>query len=317
MLLFIARRLLSGVAVFLAVTFVTYCLFLAPGGIATSHAILAGTFGNPTAQQTLDFAQQHGLLRPPPVQYLDWLTGLARGDFGTSFSTNSSVRDLLAARAPVTLSLVVVSLILTILLSVPLGVVAATRGGLVDRVLQVFAVVIQAIPGYWLALILVIVFGLTLRLVPATGYVDITESFEGWIRSIIVPSFAIAIGSVAFVGLQIRGAMIDILRNDYVRTLRSRGIRSTSIVFKHVLRNAAPPTLTILSLQVIGILSGVVIVERIYALPGLGSGALEAGQRSDLPTVIGTVAVVVVIVVVVNLLTDILNGFVNPKMRIR
>jgi peptide/nickel transport system permease protein len=311
---YVAKRLGAGFAVFLSVTALTYALFHARGGDALARHFLPVNASHAQVHRT---AESLGLLRPLAVQYVDWLSDLLRGSLGYSFDSDQSVLGILSNRLPVTLSLVIVSLLITVAIGVPLGILAATRGGVLDRGLQVLTVVVQAIPGYWLALILAIVFGLVLRLVPATGYVPITESFGGWLSTVILPSLAIALGSVAFVAAQIRGTMLEVLQHDYIRSLRSRGISRRSIVLKHALRNAAPPMLTVLSLQVISLLGGAVIVERIFALPGLGSIAVSAGQQGDAPVVLGTVMYMVIVVVLVNLATDILNGFLNPKVRIR
>jgi peptide/nickel transport system permease protein len=313
MVRYIVRKVLTGVVVFVSVTALTFWLFYVRGGLSIARSFLPE---NTTPARVAAEARSLGLLRPLPVQYLDWLGQVFTGSLGNSYQDSEPVIEVLSSRIPVTLSLVIVSLILLILLAVPLGVSAALRGGAVDRGLQILSVVVQAIPGYWLALILVIVFGLTLRLVPATGYIPISESFAGWLSSIILPSLAIALGAVAFVAAQIRGSMLDAMRQEYVRTLRSRGIPWRSIVLKHALRNAAPATLTILSLQVIGLLGGAIIVERIYALQGLGTVSISSGQAGDVPVVLGTVAFMVIVVVVVNLATDILNGFLNPKARV-
>jgi peptide/nickel transport system permease protein len=315
MIFYMLRGLLKAVTIFVAVTALTFWLFLARGGDAVASGLLPP---QSTPAEVHAAAKSFGLLRPVYVQYFEWLGHLMTGHgFGDSFISGQPVGQLIIQRAPVTFSLIIVSLILTIALAIPVGVGAATRGGVIDRGLQLLSVLVQAVPGYWLALILVIIFGLTLRLVPATGYVPITVSFPGWLSTIILPATAIALGSVAFFAMQIRGAMLDQLRRDYIRTLRSRGIGDFSLIFRHALRNAAPGILTLLGLQIIGIVGGAVIVEQIYALPGLGSLALTSGQSGDLPVVLATVAVVVLIVVVVNLLTDIVNGFVNPKARIR
>lgn len=314
MITYALKRVLAAVATFIAVTALTFWLFLAQGGDSIARHLVPPTS---TPQEVHAAAESRGLLRPVAVQYIDWLRALFSGGFGDSYSSGSPVGQLIAERLPVTLSLIAVSLALTIVLALPIGVAAATRGGPIDRGLQTLSVAVQAIPGYWLALILVIIFGLILRLVPATGYIPITQSFTGWLSTIILPSLAISLGSVAFFAIQIRGAMLDELRRDYIRTLRSRYVPERSVVFRHALRNAAPGVLTLLGLQIIAVVGGAVIVERIYALPGIGSLALSAGQDGDLPVVLATVAVVVVIVVVVNLATDIVNGFVNPKARIR
>lgn len=311
---YILRRAGISLAVFVAVTALVYTLFFARGGER-----LAANFMSDQADlsQIRDRAEVLGLLRPLPTQYFDWLGGLLQGDLGDSFRTAEPVVDVLSTRVPVTFSLVIMSIILTMLLGIPLGILAATRGGALDRGLQLFTVAMQAIPGYWLALIFAIVFGLVLSIVPATGYIPITQSVGGWFSSVIMPSLAVALSSVAFIAAQIRGSMLDVLRQDYVRTLRSRGIKSRSIVFKHALRNAAPPTLTALSLQVISLLGGAVIVERIFALPGLGAISVTAGQEGDVPVVLGAVTYMVLVIVLVNLVTDIVNGWTNPKARIR
>lgn len=314
MIVYILRRVSAGAVVFVSVTALTFGLFLARGGEAIARHILPI---NSSAEQVHRTAESLGLLRPLQVQYFDWLSNLFHGNLGSSYGSDLSVMDTLASRLPVTLSLVIVSLTITVIIGVPLGVLAATRGGPLDRGLQLLTVVVQAIPGYWLALILAIVFGLILKIVPATGYIPINTSVTGWLSTIILPSLAIALGAVAFVAAQIRGAMLDALKQDYIRTIRSRGISRRSIVLKHALRNAAPPMLTVLSLQVISLLGGAVIVERIFALPGLGSISVTAGQQGDAPVVLGTVMYMVIVVVVVNLVTDILNGMLNPKVRIR
>jgi peptide/nickel transport system permease protein len=308
------RRFGAGLVVFLSVTALTFFLLYARGGEDIARHFLPP---NSSSEQVHRTAESLGLLRPVSAQYLDWLGNLAHGSLGTSFGSDLSVLDTLASRVPVTLSLVIVSLLITVLLGVPLGVLAATRGGVLDRGLQVLTVVVQAIPGYWLALILAIVFGLILRIVPATGYIPINVSVTGWFSSILLPSVAIALGAVAFVAAQVRGTMLDVLQQDYIRTLRSRGLSRRSVVLKHALRNAAPPMLTVLSLQVISLLGGAVIVERIFALPGLGSISVSAGRIGDAPVVLGTVMYTVIVVVVVNLATDLLNGLLNPKVRVR
>lgn len=314
MLIYIARKLLTGIVVFLSVTLLTFWMLYARGGTYIASQALGQ---DSTPAQVQAFAESRGLLKPLLEQYADWLVGVAGGSLGNSILNGQDVGTTLRGAIGVTLSLVVVSLILTVLLAVPFGLAAATRGGAVDRGLQMLSVFVQAVPGYWLALVLVILFGLVLRWVPATGFIPISSSFTGWLSTVIVPSFAIALGAVAFVGSQLRGTLMDVMRQDYIRTLRSRGISSRKILLKYAMRNASAPVLTILSLQVIGVLGGAVIVERIYALPGIGTIGIAAGNSADVPVVMGTVAFMVVVVVVVNLTTDILNGLISPRMRIK
>jgi peptide/nickel transport system permease protein len=172
------------------------------------------------------------------------------------------------------------------------------------------------IPGFLLALLIVIVFAVNLRLFPATGFIPIQRSFSGWLATVTLPSISIALGGILGIALWVRASVIDLLRLDFVRTLRSRGISERTILLKHVLRNAAPPTLTIFGFTVIGLLSGVIFVERIYALPGLGQLALTSGQSGDIPAMLGVTSFMVVVVVFVNLAVDVANGILNPKSRL-
>lgn len=313
MVLYVLRRLASGFIVFVSVSGICYLLYNLRGGYAIAFNILGP---NATLEQILQKVESLGLNRPLIVQYLEWFTGLFRGDLGKGFGSQQEVTLILSTRVPVTLSVIFLALILTVVFSVLLGVLAASRGGIIDRAIQGISVVLGAVPGYWLALILVIVFALNLRLFPATGYVPITESFTGWFSSIFLPSIAIALGGIFGLAVWIRSSIIDMRRQDWVRTLRSRGLTSRSIMYRHVLRNAAAPTVQILGLQIIGLLGGTIIVERIFALPGLGTLSLSNGLAGDIPVVLGAVTVFILVIVGINIIVDILNGFLNPKARI-
>src|SRR6185295_4021453 len=191
--------------------------------------------------------------------------------------------------------------------SAALGVWAALRGGWVDRVIQVFSVLGFAIPGFLIALFLVRIFALGLHWFKPTGYVPITYYFVGWIRTVTLPIIALSIA------LEVRSSVIDSLRQDWVRTLRSRGISERSVLFKHVLRNAGGPALSVLALSFVGLLGGAVIIEQIFGIPGLGQVAVLATSQGDVPLVMGLVVAIGVLVIVVNLVVDLLQGFLNPK----
>jgi peptide/nickel transport system permease protein len=164
--------------------------------------------------------------------------------------------------------------------------------------------------------VLVIIFSLNLGLFPATGFIPITESVTGWLSTIVLPVVAIALGPTLALAVWIRSSIIDMRRQDWVRTLRARGISQRAIMYRHVLRNAAAPTVQILGLMVIGLISGTIIVERIFALPGVGTMALSSGLQGDIPVVLGAITFLVVVVVVVNLAVDVINGLLNPKARV-
>jgi peptide/nickel transport system permease protein len=309
----LAKRLVRSLAVFIVVTFAVFSLMYGNGtGIA--HAVLGL---NATPEGIQAEVVKLGLDQPLLVQYWQWLSGVAHGDLGNSFYTSESVSSALSNRVPVTLALVFLTLLLTAVLSVILGVTAAVRGGWMDRVLQFISVLGTAVPAFIIAIALVFAFAIHWRVFPATGYVSPNVSPSGWLASISLPVLALLIGAVAGAAAQFRTAVLDQLGRDYVRTLRARGIPEREIIFRNVLRNAAPPGLTALSLTVFGLLGGAVFIEQVFALPGMGQMANMAAQISDVPLVMGTVLVVVVIVLVVNFAGDLAITFLNPKARTR
>ncbi|WP_431902121.1 ABC transporter permease [Nonomuraea sp. bgisy101] len=270
-----------------------------------------------TADQFVAKQHELGLDRPVGVRYLAWLGDAVRGDLGVSWFTGVPVADTITARLPITASLAVPATLVSAFLGIAYGMLAAIRGGWVDRTVQVLASIGFAVPGMWIALLLVIVFAVNLPWLPATGYVSISQSPVQWIRSLILPVTAIAIGSVAAIAAQTRSAVAWVLAQDYVRTLRSRGLPRGRLLLRHVLRNAAPTALTVVSLQFIGLFGGAIVVEQVFAIQGLGSLASASASRSDIPVVLGVVVVGVVVVLAVNLVVDLLVGWLDPKVRTR
>ncbi|QZY30453.1 ABC transporter permease [Nocardioides coralli] len=313
MFAFVLRRLAFGVSLILFATTLTFFLVY-----SDSSTIARNILGeNASRAQVEARAAELGLDRPLLVQFLDWLRSAVTGDLGTSYFTTESVSAILVTRAPVTLSIVLGGVLVTALLSVALGMLAAVRRGWIDRAVQVLSVTGMSLPNFWVGLMLVVLFAVTWQLFPATGYVSPDLSVTGWLASIALPVAALALSGVAAATQQVRGAVIDVLEADYIRTLRSRGLSERSILFRHALKNAASPGLTVLSLQFIGLLGGAIVIEKVFALPGLGSTAVESTIQGDIPVLLGVVAVTVVIVVVVNLVIDLANGWVNPKVTIR
>jgi peptide/nickel transport system permease protein len=256
-----------------------------------------------------------GLDRPLLEQYQSWLTGLFHGDLGQSFFTGQPVATTLGIRVPVTLALMVLTLVFTVVLSVLIGVAAAVRGGWLDRLLQFLAVLGAAVPPFIVAIGLVFAFAIAIRAFPATGYISPDQSVTDWAASITLPVLAILVGSMASAAAQFRGAVKEVLERDFVRTLRARGMSERAIIYRHVLRNAAGPGLTVLSLQTIALLGGVVIIEQVFALPGMGVLATGSATQGDIPVVMGCVTVTVLLVAIVNLITDLLTAALNPKAR--
>lgn len=258
-----------------------------------------------------------GLDRPFIVRYLDWLANALNLDFGVSWFTNEPIMEGLANRLPVTITVVAIAILISAILAVVLGMTAAIKGGWVDKAVQFLAITGFAVPGFVIAVIAVTIFAINLMLLPATGWVPIEEDPGLWAASLILPVFSLVIATVASSAQQIRSAIKNVMEKDWVKTLRSRGIPEREILFKHVLRAAAPAGLTVLSLQFVGMLGGSVIVESIFALPGIGSYAVTATAAGDTPVVMGVVVFTVLVVIFVNLIVDLINGWLNPKVRVK
>ncbi len=312
MLGFIARRLAMGVL--LAFTVVTGMFFFLLGtGMDPARGAL-GLYASEAQVETK--RQQLGLDRSMVEQYLEWLGHAVRGDLGQSTASNASVMDLIITRLPVTVSLALGAVLVAAVFGVALGLLAAIKPGSFDRVLQVVMVLGFSLPNFWVAILLALVLAVRMRWFPATGYVQLTDSPGGWLLSITLPVIALAIGSIAAIAQQLRNSVISVYNQDYVRTLRSRGLPARTILLTHVLRNASPPALTMLSLQFIAAMSGAAIVERVFGLQGLGAVAINASADSDIQVIMGLLLFTVAIVVAVNLVVDVLYAALNPKVRV-
>ena len=311
MIPYILRRLGAGLILIFVVTGITF--FMTYGANLPIARNILGP--SASAEQVAALNAKLGLDQPIFEQYFNWLAGVFRGDLGTSYFTNEPITQALASRLPVTLSVVILASVIVIALSLVLGVAAAARGGAVDGVLQGVSIVAFVFPGLVLAIVLVYVFAIVLGWVPAVGFVPFTDSASGWFASVILPAIVLAIAGIASLASQIRGAMVDQLSRDYVRTLRTRGVSERSILLKHALRNAAAPGLTVFSLEFIGMFGGALFIEKIFALPGFGTYAFNSAMQGDLPAMLGVTLVGVGLVVIVNLLVDLLNGWLNPKVR--
>jgi peptide/nickel transport system permease protein len=312
MLAFVLRRTASGIVVIGVIATATFFLLhLGSGDVAR-------TILGPQATQEVVALKNHelGLDRPILEQFFSWVAAAARGDLGRSWLNGELVTDAVRGRLSVTFTVVASATAASAVLAVALGALAALRGRGVDRLVQIFSVLAFAIPGFLVAIFLVDVFAIGLGWLPATGYVRPSDSMVGAFRSTFLPVTALTIGAVASVAQQVRGSMLEILGSEWVRTLSSRGLSTTRVVFRHVLRNAAGPALAILAVQFVGLLGGTVIIEQIFAIPGLGQLSVGAASSGDVPIVLGVVMVVAGIVIVVNLVIDILQGILNPKVRV-
>ncbi|MFF9455827.1 ABC transporter permease [Streptomyces flaveolus] len=311
MLNFIARRIASGVLLLVVISLLSYVLLSIPGTDVGRQ--LLGQGADQAAVDAKNAAL--GLDRPVLRQYTDWLVHAVRGDLGTSWFTSEDVTQAVLGRLPVTLSLMIGVTLVTTVVSFLLGVLAGVRRGAVDRFVQVLGVVGYALPGFLVTLVLVLVFAVRLNWFPAIGYIPFADSPSGWLSTVTLPVLSLSVASVAGVSQQVRGAVIDVLRQDYVRTLRARGLPASRVVFRHVLRNASAPALSVLGMQFVGLLGGAVVVEQIFGLPGIGSMTVTYTTRGDIPVIMALVMLTVVGVVLINLLVDIVIGWLNPKAR--
>ena len=312
MIRFILKRLGSGIVVLFAVSVLTFfLLYISSGSIARN---ILGDQATP--EQLAVKEAELGLDQPMITRYFSWLTQALSGNLGTSWFTSEPVANALATRIPVTMTMVIAAMILIAIIATLIGVAAAVKRGWVDRIVQIGAVIGDSIPGFVIGIILVTVLAIQLGIFPATSTISPGAGADAWVLSLTLPVIALLINGVTGGAQQIRSAVIKQLERDYVRTLRSRGIGEGEILFRHVLRSAAPAGLTVLSLQLIGMLGGVVIIEQIFALPGMGPLAVAATSQSDLPVVMGVVMYTVAVVITVNLLVDLLNGWLNPKVRV-
>jgi peptide/nickel transport system permease protein len=312
MIAFIVKRVISGVGLLLAISTIAYFLIF-----SSSTNIALNILGqDATDAQILAKQQELGLDQPVFERYLNWLSHAIRGDFGVSWFNSESVVSALFNRLPITLTIVAFAMTFAAILAISLGTIAAIKGGWIDKTVQVMAIAGFAIPGFLLAIILVTFLAIRIKLLPATGWVAFADDPANWGKSLILPVTSLVLATVASAAQQIRSAIKGVMERDFVRTLTSRGIPRREIITKHILRAAAPAGLTVLSLQFVGMLGGSVIIEKIFALPGMGELAVNATTQGDTPVVMGVVVYTVLIVIVVNLIVDLLNGWLNPKVRV-
>ena len=311
MLRIITRRLLLSIPLLFIVSAITFVLaYFVPGDPALT---LLGV--NATPEQYEALRQALNLDQPLYQQYFTYLHGVLTGDLGRSIFTNQPVSQLIATRLPVTLSLIIAATLVSAAIGILFGVYSATRGSVSRGVVDVASLVGSALPNFWVGLVLISVFAVSLAWFPATGYVPFTDSASGWAASLTLPVVALAIGGIALIAKITRDSMLSTLRLDYIRTLRASGIGSRSIVWKHALRNAGLSVATVTGLTLISFIAGSVLIENVFVLPGLGNAVVMATNQHDIPVVQGIALVFTIIVIIVNLIVDIAYGVLNPKVR--
>ncbi|MGG0657360.1 ABC transporter permease [Rummeliibacillus pycnus] len=312
-MVYIIRRFLLLFVTVVIVSLITFAVFqILPGDPIRT---MLGTEADETQVETL--RAELGLDRPLYEQYIDWVKGLFTGDLGNSIRFSMPVKDLMMARLPVTLSIAAISLLIVIIVSIPLGIFAAKRQNkLSDVVLSSATQVGMAIPSFWLGMILILYIGMNFDFFSINGYVPWSESISGALGALILPALTIAIPQIAVKFRYVRTAILEQLRLDYVRTVRSKGISERVVMYKHILRNSMIPILTVLGIITAEVVAGTIIVEQVFSLPGIGQLLITSISNRDFPLVQGIVMYITVAVVLINFLVDILYSVLDPRIRL-
>jgi len=304
MLVYTLKRLLIAFLVTLTVSLITFSLTYLAGDPATAIA------GESATEADIEFINEtYGFNRPILVQYADWFLGALTGDFGTSFYFKLPVADILFERLPISMTLGVCAISFAILLSIPLGVLAAMRpNSLVDRLALGISVVGQAMPSFWFALMLIVIFAVWYPILPTTG----SESWEHF----ILPTIVLGYYATPAIMRLTRTGMLEVLGSDYIRTARAKGLPQHVVLFKHALRNAVIPVVSLAAVQFGFMLGGSIVIESIFALHGAGYLAWESIGRNDLPVVQAVVLIFSLFYIVLTFLSDLLNAWLDPRIRV-
>ena len=291
--------------------FVFSLLYIAPGDPAV---VIAGDQASPADVERI--RANLGLDQPFLVQFGSWVWRLLHFDLGTSIFTNLPVSAMIAKRIEPTLSLMMVTLVLTILIAVPLGVIAAWKAGTwIDRVIMAFAVFGFSVPVFVVGYILAYVFALKFDLLPVQGYTPLAQGFWPWLQNLILPAVALGCVYIALIARITRAAMLEVLQQDYIRTARAKGLGQGGILFIHALKNAAVPIVTVVGIGIALLIGGAVVTESVFAIPGLGRLTIDAILRRDYPVIQGIVLLFSFVYVLVNLLIDVTYTLVDPRIR--
>lgn len=304
MLIYSFKRMGVAICVAFAVSIITFFVLHASGDPAMALA------GEGASQEDIEYVRQHyGFNRPIYVQYLDWLMRALRGDFGDSIYLKMPVAQIIAEKAPVTMILGASALSFALVIAIPLGVLAAIKPNTIfDRAALTIAVVGQAMPSFWFALLLMIFFGVTLKLLPVSGNAT-------W-KHFVMPSVALGYYAMPAIMRLTRAGMIDVLSSDYIRTAKAKGLRPGTILFKHALRNAIIPVVSLSAVQLGFMLGGSIIIEQIFSLKGLGHLAWQSIQRSDFEVMQALVLTIALFYILLTYFADLLNAFLDPRIRV-
>jgi peptide/nickel transport system permease protein len=309
---FLLRRIGATVLLVALVSMLTFSLLeLAPDPAKARAGVEA------TPEQIEQTRREFGLDGSAVERYVRWVGDVAKGDLGESLQSRTPVRDIIADRIGVTVTVALSAFILSIGLGVGLGAVAALKAETrVDRAILAFSAACWSAPAFWIAMVLVGVFAIRFSWFPATGWTFFSEDPVGWLKGLVLPSVALALGGSSNIARVTRGSVLDVLQSDYIRSVRLKGLPPSRILFGHVLPNAMSPVITSATLLCIGLFNAAAIAEIVFALPGLGTQAFSAASFGDTPAVLGITMVAALFVAFVNLIGDMLQVLVNPRLRL-
>ncbi|MCU1637762.1 MAG: transporter permease [Microbacteriaceae bacterium] len=309
----VARRLFVSILIVWAISALVFAMLAAmPGDVARNQAGMGAS-----EEQVDDLRRQLGLDQPPVARYFLWLSAVFRGDFGSSLISGQPISTLVAERLPVTMELVLLAFVVSLAIAIPVAVLAARKpGGIFDRGVMVVSMTLLAVPNYVLALLLVVVFAVLLRMLPAIGYVPLSEGIIPNLISVTLPVAALAIPLAAFYTRFLRGDLVEVMNSqDYVETARSKGAGPWRVLWQHAFRNSSFGMLTIVGLNIGGLVGGTVIIEQIFAMPGLGVMLLQGALSGDSPVVLVCVIIFAAVAVGANLVVDLMYAVLDPRIR--
>jgi peptide/nickel transport system permease protein len=311
---YIVRRVLQVVPVLFGISVAVFLMLrLIPGDVVD---VILGTEGAASPERMAQLRRTFGLDRPYHEQYIEWVGGMLSADFGRSIRTSRPILPDILARLPVTFQLSLMAMGLSLVLAIPLGVLSAVkRYSRSDSVVRVIGLLGLSIPNFWLATMLILLVSSYWRgVLPTSGYVSPSEDLLGSFRSVILPAVALGVANLAILMRMTRSSMLEVLRQEYVTTARAKGLIERAVVYRHAFRNALIPVVTVAGIQVGHLLGGAIIVEQIFALPGVGTLVLNGITQRDYPVVQAGVLFIAVSFVLVNLIVDILYAYMDPKI---
>ncbi|MBM6918585.1 nickel ABC transporter permease [Intestinimonas butyriciproducens] len=313
---YIVRRLLQAIPTLLIISLLIFSLlYITPGDPV--DLILGTEDGTVSEEQRAVVEEQWGLDKPFLVRYVDFVVNACKGDLGTSYATNQDVFDSVMTRMPATLKLAAFSMLLALMVSVPLGILAALKHNSIwDSLATALATVGVSLPKFWFGLVLMIFFSLRLGWLPSTGSAELSEGLGTFLSYIIMPAASLALGMAATQTRMIRSSMLDVLNQDYVRYARSKGLRERVVIWGHALKNAMIPVITVIGGEVGGLLGGAVVTESIFSWPGVGRLMMNSISKRDYPMIQGITLMLCISYLLVNLFIDIVYAWVDPRIRL-